>query len=93
MDFEWDLVKEAANRQKHGISFLDAMAVFDDPHRLEEDTTRPEHGEDRRKAIGRMGLVLVTVIFTDRQGRRRLISARRARRDERARYDQGAATS
>ena len=88
MEFEWDPAKEAVNEEKHGIGFVDAMAVFDDPRRLEEDTTKPEHGEQRRRAIGRMGSIVVTVISTDRHGRRRLISARRASRDERSRYGQ-----
>lgn len=92
MNFEWDRVKDAANRYKHGIGFTDATAVFRDPRHLIEDSTKPEHQEWRGKAIGRMGPFVVTVVFTDRDGRRRLISARRARKDERRRYDQGAAT-
>lgn len=91
MEFEWDAVKEAINRQKHGIGFADAAIVFDDPRHLVEDSTKPEHGEWRGKAIGRMGQIVVTVVFTDREGRRRIISARRARKDERTRYDQGTA--
>jgi uncharacterized DUF497 family protein len=93
MEFEWDAAKDAANLAKHGISFVRALSVFDDPNRLEEDSTRPEHGEQRGKAIGLMGKLLVTVIYTDRQDRRRIISARRAWRDERARYGQSATTS
>ena len=85
-DFEWDSDKATANQQKHGISFAEARDVFDDPHRLEEDATAPQFGEQRTKAIGRLGIVMVTVIYTYRQGRRRIISARRSRRDERERY-------
>ena len=47
MEFEWDAAKEAANEHKHGISFGDAAAVFEDPNRLEEVSTKPEHGEQR----------------------------------------------
>ncbi len=89
MEFEWDPAKNEYNEHKHGISFEDAVNVFDDPHRSVEDSTRPEHGEERRKAIGRMGPVIVTVVFTFREGRNRIISARIARRNERARYGQG----
>ena len=92
MDFEWDPAKASTNEEKHGISFLDAVAVFDDPDHLEEDSTRPEHGEERRRAIGMMGSTVVTVVYTDRQERRRIISARRASRNEQRRYDQGKAT-
>lgn len=93
MEFEWDTAKEKANLRKHGISFADSAFVFDDPFRLEEDSSRPEHGEERRKTIGQIGPIVVTVIFTIRQERRRLISARRASNDERERYGQGPPTS
>lgn len=87
MGFEWDDIKEAINQQKHGLTFNDAALVFRDPRRLEEDSTRPEYGEERRKAIGMVHGRVTTVIFTIRQERRRIISARRARPDERQRYD------
>lgn len=89
-EFEWDPAKDAANEQKHGIAFEDAKNVFRDPQHLIEDAARPEHGERRGKAIGRLGAFVATVIFTDRHDRRRIISARRARRDERERYRQSA---
>jgi uncharacterized protein len=82
MRFEWDVVMEAINERKHGISFVDAATVFDDPFHLVEDSTKPEHGEERRKAIGVVGEYIIAVIYTDRQDRRRIISARRARTNE-----------
>jgi uncharacterized DUF497 family protein len=91
MRFEWDDEKEASNELKHSISFVDAATVFDDPYHLVENTTKPEHGEERRKAIGIVGEYLVAVIYTDRQDRRRIISARRARKNERRQYDQSKA--
>jgi uncharacterized DUF497 family protein len=75
MRFEWDPAKEEINEQKHGFDFLDATAVFDDPFILEEESTRPEFGERRMKAIGSVDLVIVTVIYTDRGDRRRIFSA------------------
>ena len=89
MEFEWDENKDAENQRKHRISFQVAVDVFDDPHHLEEDSTKPEYGEERRRAIGMVEDRVVTVIFTDRDGKTRIISARRARDDERERYDQG----
>jgi uncharacterized protein len=91
MDFEWDAAKETTNLEKHGIDFVDAVKVFNDPHHLEEDSSRLEHGEQRYRAIGMVADLLFTVIFTDRQDRRRIISARRARRNERERYNQSKA--
>jgi len=93
MEFEWDDTKERSNEQKHGISFTDAADVFDDPYHIEEDVTRPEHGERRFKAIGTVGAYVVAVIYTDRGDRRRIISARRAKRNERRQYHQGPASS
>jgi uncharacterized DUF497 family protein len=82
--------KDAANTEKHGITFDDAKSVFADPQHLEEESTQSWPGERRRLAIGQLGGVIVTVIYTDRSGARRIISARRARRDERERYRKSA---
>jgi uncharacterized protein len=89
-EFEWDPTKDEANEHKHDISFTEAITVFDDPQHIVEDATRPEHGEKRSMAIGRVGAFVLAVIFTERHQRRRIISARRARRNERERYRQGA---
>ena len=93
MQFEWDLTKDAANIAKHELGFGEATAVFDDPHVLLEDSTKPEHGEVRWRAIGVVDGRMLTVIFTDRPTGCRIISARKARNDERERYRQGTATS
>ena len=93
LKFEWDPAKDAANTQKHGITFDDAKTVFDDSQHIQEESTRSDLGELRNLAIGRLGSVIVTVVYTDRQGGRRIISARRARRDERERYRQSAETA
>ena len=93
LPFEWDPAKQEVNLQKHGIDFLDAIALFDDSQVVFEDASRPEHGERRTKAIGRVGATLLCVIFTNRGERRRIISARRTRRDERERYRQSAETA
>ena len=42
MLFEWDANKNELNIQKHGIDFSMAIGVFDDPNRLEEDSTQLE---------------------------------------------------
>jgi uncharacterized DUF497 family protein len=86
IEFEWNDAKDEANQKKHSIGFDEAKDVFEDPQLLIEDSTRPEHGEQRSKAIGRLGHFLIAVIYTRRPGRLRIISARRAKRDERERY-------
>lgn len=90
MEFEWDESKREGNIEKHDLDFRDAIAVFDEAQCVFEDVTRPEYGEIRRKAIGRLGTSLVCVIFTDRGAVRRIISARRTRRNEREQYRQSA---
>jgi uncharacterized protein len=90
VEFEWDPAKDVTNTKKHGIGFEDARRVFDDPQLLIEESSGGDYGELRRLAIGRFGSFVITVVFTDRFERRRIISARRARRDERERYRQSA---
>ncbi|MCC6716379.1 MAG: BrnT family toxin [Acetobacteraceae bacterium] len=83
-EFEWDEAKRLANVAKHGIDFLDAAAIFALPH-LEVEATLTG-GESRHLAIGPLDGRLITVVFTQRGGAIRLISARRSRRVERTRY-------
>ena len=89
MEYEWDPNKNDANELKHGISFLDALAVFDDPQHVIDDATTSDYGEPRFKAIGKIGDRYFTIIFTNRPHARRIISVRRARTNERRVYDQG----
>jgi uncharacterized protein len=91
--FEWDPGKARTNQRKHGISFEDAMHVFDDPYALFEQDWTDEAGELRWQAIGLAGgVALVLVAHTVREEGKdeivRLISARRATRKERNRYEQ-----
>lgn len=91
--FEWDNAKAQANRRKHGISFEIARHVFQDPDALVEQD-RVENGELRWQTIGMIGgalllLVAHTVALGDDEPDEtiRIISARRANRTERRRYE------
>jgi uncharacterized protein len=92
--FEWDPIKARTNHRKHGISFEEAVNVFDDPYALfEQDRIDNETGELRWQAIGLVEeVVLLLVAHTVREEGQdeliRLISARRATRKERNRYEQ-----
>ncbi|QYO77117.1 BrnT family toxin [Devosia salina] len=87
MDFEWDDAKNEANVLKHGIDFADAVFIFRGPIVTWSDL-RVDYGEMREISTGRMAnTVIVTVVHTDRTGRRRIISARRASRRERIVYE------
>jgi uncharacterized protein len=86
MEFEWDPAKAEANLHKHGVSFRAARAVFDDHGLIEEPDDLVGYGEERWKAVGLMGLNLIAVIFTMRGHTVRIISARRATKDEQREY-------
>ena len=80
---------------KHGIDFEQAKAVFNDPWLLVFFDERQEYDELREIAIGKMPLVtqnksfVVVVVYTERNTVTRLISARKANKQERQRYEQG----
>jgi len=82
---DWDPEKNRSNQRKHGISFEDAMAVFQDPDRIEVLDDR-DYGEERWAVIGTIGRIVVFLIYANRQGDIRLISARRADPDDEADY-------
>ena len=86
MEFEWDEKKRRSNLAIHGIDFEDAIGIWDGPV-LEVSSPQLQHGEERILAIGQCEDVIITVVFTWRGKRRRLISARKARRNERENYN------
>ena len=90
MNFEWDPEKDAANQQKHGISFQEASTVFGDS--LAWTIADPDHSaeEQRFLTIGySSGQQLIIVAHTDREERVRIISARSATASERRTYELG----
>jgi uncharacterized DUF497 family protein len=90
MEFEWNPDKAKLNLEKHGISFQEATTVFNDP--LSVTFPDPDHsiGENRYVIIGvsQFGQLLV-VSHTDRGEKVRIISARKATRQERGFYEEG----
>jgi uncharacterized DUF497 family protein len=87
--FEWDPRKDAANQRKHGVSFEEARTVFFDENALLRDV--PEHAEeeDRFVLLGLSShLRILVVCHCYRRGQViRIISARRAVRQERGDYE------
>jgi len=83
MLFEWDESKRQANLARHHIDFRDAKRMFDGPV---FERTDGSHGEDRIFAIGLMEDLEIVVVYVMRGRRRRIISARRAHRNERQEY-------
>ena len=88
--FEWDPDKAASNPKKHrGVTFEDAIHVFDDDHVIDE--VDPDPDEDRRRIIGMAadGRILVVVYTEPQEDRIRIISARKATKHEAEAYGQG----
>lgn len=90
MEFEWDPKKSELNRKKHGVAFHDAAMVFSDP--LAITFPDPDHSQSEHRFLtfghSKRNLLLV-VVHTDRNGKTRIISARRATRQERTIYENG----
>jgi uncharacterized DUF497 family protein len=86
VEFEWDPAKAQANLRKHRIPFPVACEVFKDSNRFERLDDSSGHEEERWIAIGCVDETILFVVFTERGGRVRLISARRATRNERRTY-------
>ena len=90
MEFEWDPDKAASNLKKHQVSFSEAATVFKDV--LSRTFADPDHSveEDRYITIGTSERNrLLVVSHTDREDRIRIISARKAARNEREAYEEG----
>jgi len=85
MEWEWDDAKDAANTEKHGISFAEALQVFTDSDGIEkEDLAHSSRTEQRLWRIGTMKIGrIVTVVYTLSGDRVRLISAQERRRERR----------
>jgi uncharacterized protein len=81
--FEWDDDKNSANLGKHGIDFDDAREVFYGPIILRRSD---RNNEERWIAVGSLEDRLITVVFTRRADVIRIISARRARKNEEREY-------
>ncbi len=90
MKFDWDPRKAALNFVKHRISFEEATTAFRDPHST--TAADPDHSADEDRFIA-FGLSsrgrILAVSYTDRKDSIRIISARRATKDEKEIYEEG----
>jgi uncharacterized DUF497 family protein len=88
MQCAWDGAKADRSARKQGVTFEEAATVFFDPLALIiEDESHPENA----RIIGEsLGARILVVVFVERdRDHVRLISARRATRHERRRYEEG----
>ena len=85
MEIEWDAEKDAANRAKHGVGLAEA-ARLDWATAVEIGDTRRDYGEVRRCAYLYRGARLFVCVYTRRDGRKRIISPRKANKREERRH-------
>ena len=89
--FEWDASKATTNVRKHGVSFDEAATVFADPDALDGPDLTHSVQEERSlrlgcSLLGRVLVVAYTIRGSGNDEKIRIISARRANRQERAAY-------
>jgi len=80
MEFEFDKKKSQSNKRKHGIDFIEAQALWDDPDRVEIPAKTID--EARFLVIGKIGGRFLSTIITYREEHIRIISVRRSRKEE-----------
>ena len=86
MEFEFDPGKSATNRAKHGIDFLQAQDLWEDPDRVEVPARTV--GESRWLVVARIGDVHRSTVVIDRDPRVRIVSVPRSRIEEMRIYEQ-----
>ena len=86
MRFEWDERKRGVNLEKHGLDFVDTIEVFEAPYVVVPSSYEGE--EERFLAVGLLKGRFVTVVYTTRKEAIRIISFRRARHEERQKYQE-----
>lgn len=86
MEFKWDENKARANLQKHRVSFEVAQELFLKKEVLSFEDDRVDYREVREIAIREIEGIDLYVVFTVREDRIRIISARKATSKETQRY-------
>ena len=82
LEFEWDDFKAEENVRNHGVSFTQAALAFRDPFAVEWLALREDYGEERIILLGIVSNHVLNVVYTEREERIRIISARRATKNE-----------
>lgn len=85
MNFEWDDIKRKSNIEKHGIDFIDAPMIFAG-YTLTIEDDRYDYGEERFVTFGILHGRVVSVVHTETEDLIRIISMRKATRNEEKEY-------
>ena len=90
LTFEWDSSKANENQKKHGVTFKEAQTVFLDDYAVEFYDDEHSEWEDRFLLLGlsyRLRLLMVCHSYNENESRIRIISARKATKNESRYYD------
>ena len=92
--YEWDNNKNDTNLAKHGIDFNLACEIFSDPYAIVQYNRKIDN-EVRDQIIGKINneIIILFVVFTKRKNTIRIISARKASKQERAIYEKQTRTN
>ncbi len=82
--FDWDEDKRSSTLAKHGIDFEDAVRIFDGRPVVHAPSKYPN--EERWIATGKLSGQMLSVVYTFRDNKIRIITARRARKNEKRKY-------
>ena len=85
MSFEWDESKRRLNLRNHQVDFADIFPLFNGDF-LERIDDRRDYGEIRFRCLGEVNGRIYVVIYTWRNGNRRIISVRKANGKEQREY-------
>ncbi|MBN4049988.1 BrnT family toxin [Nitrospira defluvii] len=85
MLFEFDEIKNQSNYRKHGINFLDAQSLWNDPDRLQIPAKTTD--EPLLLVIGKIADTHCSAVITHRSDKTRIISVRRAGKEEVSFYE------
>ncbi|MFW5637468.1 MAG: BrnT family toxin [Thermodesulfobacteriota bacterium] len=88
LTFEWDIHKAIQNRKKHKVSFEEASTIFGDVLSITKEDPLHSGDEERMIQIGTTNRNrMLVVVFTERDDKIRIISARKATTKERKYYE------
>lgn len=90
LSFDWEEAKDHSNQRKHGVSFEEAQTVFSDDNALFMGDPDHSESEDRFLLLGLSSLLRTLVVchcYREQEGCIRIISARKANKEERAMYN------
>jgi hypothetical protein len=92
VEYEWDPDKDVENRRKHGLALADGITALEDPDAVERLDDRFPYGEYRFVTYGMNGRRVLVVVWTERaEDVIRIISVRKAEKNEEKFYFQGEA--